>query len=262
MEIFGIVNITEDSFSDGGLFLNKEAAIEQARFLRSSGANSIDLGAASSHPDAAEIPAIKEIERLGPVISALQKEGFSLSVDSWKPEVQHFAIRAGVDFLNDVQGFADPTLYPELCLFPGRLIVMHSLRGRGRAGRENVDPAGVTEHALRFFAERLRILLTNGIKAEKLILDPGMGFFLSTDPLASIEMIRNIKYLKDEFKMPVLISVSRKSFLGQLTGRPVDRRGAATLTAEILAALEGADFIRTHDVAALSDAMQILKVFR
>ncbi|MBE7440382.1 MAG: dihydropteroate synthase [Spirochaetales bacterium] len=262
MKVFGIVNITEDSFSDGGETFSTEAALERARAQREAGASTIDLGAASSHPDARDIPPAEEIGRLEPVIRALHAEGCSLSVDSWKKEVQRFAIKAGVDFLNDVQGFGNPELYPELCDYRGQLIVMHSMHSQGRAARDESSPEKVIEHAFHFFEERLRILLTNGLKQEKLILDPGMGFFLSTDPLASIEMIKKIQEIKNRFGSPVLISVSRKSFLGQLTGRPVDRRQAGTLTAEILATLEGADYIRTHDVAALTDALKILKAWR
>ncbi len=257
--IFGILNITEDSFSDGGRYLDTGAAIAHARALVAGGAAVVDLGAAASNIDARPVGPAEEIRRLNPVIAALAADGTPVSVDSFVPEVQRFAIARGVDFLNDIQGFPDPTLYPELAAAKCRLVVMHAVQGRGRAQRLELSADAVWDRIREFFTGRIAALEHAGIARERLILDPGMGFFLSSRPEASLRVLNGIDRLKDEFALPVLVSVSRKSFLRALTGRAAAAElGAATLTAELFAAEKGADYIRTHDPAALSDGLKII----
>jgi dihydropteroate synthase type 2 len=256
--IFGIVNITEDSFSDGGHHLDPAAAIAEARRLAAAGADVIDLGAAASNIAAKPVTAGEEIARLEPVIAALQEDGAAISVDSFQPETQRFALGRGVEFLNDIEGFADPALYPVLATARSRLVVMHSVQGRGRAQRIAVPAAAVWDRLAAFFASRIAALEAAGIARSRLILDPGMGFFLSTEPAASARALNSITRLKREFGLPVLVSVSRKSFLGALTGHREPRElGPATLAAELFAAARGADYIRTHDPGALRDGITI-----
>jgi len=133
--LFGIVNITEDSFSDGGRYFNPSDAIAHARALVAAGAEVIDLGAAASNVDAQPVGAAEEIRRLDRVMAALAAEGIQISVDSFLPEVQRFATKSGAAFLNDIQGFPDPSFYPELAAASCRLVVMHAVQGRGRAQR-------------------------------------------------------------------------------------------------------------------------------
>jgi dihydropteroate synthase type 2 len=185
-----------------------------------------------------------------------------LSIDSFQPDVQRFALSRGVDFLNDIQGFPDASLYGELAAADCRLIVMHSVQGRGRARVVNLSPAEVWDRIRGFFTERIAALAAAGIARERLILDPGMGFFLSRRPEASLRALAGIGRLKREFALPVLVSVSRKSFLRALTGRAVADAGPATLAAELFAASEGADYIRTHDPAALHDALRVTAALR
>jgi dihydropteroate synthase type 2 len=261
--IIGIVNITEDSFSDGGRFLDTQAAIEQARALVAGGADAVDLGAAASNIEAKPVSAEEEIRRLGPVIDALAGDGAPISVDSFRPEVQRFAIGRGVAFLNDIQGFPEPSLYRELAAAQCRLVLMHAVQGRGRAQRIELSPEDVWQRMLRFFEERVAALERAGVARERLILDPGMGFFLSSRPEASLRVLAGIDRLKAAFGLPVLVSVSRKSFLRAVTGREAAAEaGAATLAAELYAADRGVDFIRTHDAAALRDALKITRVLR
>jgi dihydropteroate synthase type 2 len=256
--LVGIVNLTADSFSDGGRFLDPDAAITQARRLVADGAAVIELGAAASNVAARPVGAEEEIRRLDPVIAALAADGIAVSIDSFEPEVQRYAHGRGVAFVNDIHGFPQPALYPALAASKCRLVLMHSVQERGRARRENVMPDEVWGRIRSFFAARIAALTAAEIARERLILDPGMGFFLSSRPEASLRVLAGLGQLKAEFGLPLLISVSRKSFLGTLTGRqnPVEL-GAATLAAELFAAAQGADYIRTHDPGALRDALRV-----
>jgi dihydropteroate synthase type 2 len=258
--LVGILNITEDSFSNGGHYLDLAAAIAQARRLAAGGADIVELGAAASNVAAKAVPPEEEIRRLDPVVAALKGDGVPLSIDTFQLETQRFALARGVEYLNDIQGFPDPALYPELAAAHCRLIVMHAVQGRGRARSLDLGPDEVWRHINGFFAERIPRLERAGIARERLILDPGMGLFLSSRPDASLWVLRGLQELKQAFGLPILVSVSRKSFLARLTGHddPAEL-GAATLAAELYAARHGADFIRTHNPAALRDALIVLE---
>jgi len=256
--IIGVVNITEDSFSDGGQYLDPEAAIAHAHRLAADGADIVELGAASSNPDAKEVAAGEEIRRLAPVIDALAARGIAVSVDTFKPEVLRWAALRAVAYLNDVTGFGDAAIYPELARASCRLIVMHAIQPGTRAIRTPTEPAKVLHGIFDFFERRILALTEAGIGPERIILDPGMGYFLGSNPEPSLAVLRNLGKLRERFALPVLVSVSRKSFLGTLTGRAVAERGAASLAAEIFAASAGADYVRTHDVRALSDALRVI----
>ena len=261
--LFGIVNITEDSFSDGGRYLDPTAAIAHARALVAAGAEVVDLGAAASNTDARPVGATEEIRRLDQVIAALAADGAQISVDSFLPGVQRFALGHGVAFLNDIQGFPDPSLYPALAAASCRLVVMHAVQGRGRAQRLELSPGKVWDRIATFFTERIAALERAGVARERIIIDPGMGLFLSTRPEASLRVLTGLGRLKRDFGLPVLVSVSRKSFLRAITGRAsAGETGAATLAAEIYAAEMGADYIRTHDPGALADALKVMAALR
>ncbi|HSZ41488.1 MAG TPA: dihydropteroate synthase [Trebonia sp.] len=255
--IVGIVNITTDSFSDGGRYLDPAAAIAHARRLRTDGADIIELGPAASHPDSAPVTAAEERRRLGPVLEQLVADGIPVSVDSTRPETLSYAVRAGAAYLNDIHGFGDPGLHEVLASADCRLIVMHAVQAAGSATRVLTDPAAVWAGVGRFFDRRLAALLAAGIGRDRLIIDPGLGYFLGSTPGPSLTALAGIRELKDVFGVPVLVSASRKSFLRVLTGRDADRSGPATLAAELFAAWQGADYIRTHDVAAARDALTV-----
>ncbi len=158
--------------------------------------------------------------------------------------------------LNDIRGFPEPALYPKLARSDCRLLVMHSVQ-RGPATRARTDAASVWDGIDRFFRERLAALEAAGVERGRLVLDPGMGFFLGDDPEPSLRVLRRLPVLRERFACALAVSVSRKSFLGALTGRDVAERGAATLAAELFAARQGVDWIRTHDVRALRDALAV-----
>ncbi|MEQ9520826.1 MAG: dihydropteroate synthase [Parvibaculum sp.] len=264
--LFGILNITSDSFSDGGRYLEPEAAIAQARALMDAGAHVLDVGPASSHPDSQPVSAAEEISRLGPVLPALRAMGALLSIDSFQRETQRWALGleggAGVDYLNDIQGFPDEGFYPELAAAKPKLIVMHSVQGRGPATRVAPPPGAMIDHVSRFFEARFAALEGAGVARDRLILDPGMGFFLGNTPGPSLEVLRGLKQLKARFGTPILVSVSRKSFLRKLTGAEIGGSAAATLAAELFAVEAGADMIRTHDPRQIADGLAVWRALR
>lgn len=272
MRIIGIVNITPDSFSDGGRYLAPDAAIKHAMRLAADGADLIELGAQSTHPDATIVPASEEIARLAPVLDALVLHGLSISVDTARPEVMRFAIEHGAVMLNDVTGFRAPGAIEAVCGTPQKLVVMHAMRSTdegspetARAERIAARPADVVESTLRFLAERAAALLAAGIERDRIVIDPGMGFFLSSRPEPSLTMLRALPRLRS-LGYSVLISVSRKSFIGTILGGgmpvPVEQRGAGTLAAELWAYAQGVAYVRTHDVRALRDAVTLWRAIR
>ncbi|MCE9600020.1 MAG: dihydropteroate synthase [Spirochaetia bacterium] len=252
--ILGIVNITTDSFSDGGQFLDPLAAIAHAKSLLKAGAHAVDLGAASSNPDATAISADIEISRLDPVVRAFP--GQNISIDTFSPDVQRYAAKQNVAFINDIHGFPDSSVYQELAASKSKLIVMHSVQATGRAQKLDIGPDEILNRLFAFFDQRLAEL-REAVTADRLIIDPGMGFFLSSNPESSFAALRAIPTIKARYGLPVLISVSRKSFLGAVTGRPVSQRNAASLACELGALRLGADMIRTHDVEALVDGIAV-----
>jgi dihydropteroate synthase len=258
--ILGILNITEDSFSDGAKYLDPAAAIAHGRELLADGADILDLGAASSNPDSKGVPAQVEIDRLTPVVGALTDH--QLSIDTFSLPVQRWAIARGVTYINDIQGFPDPALYPELAASPARLIVMHSVQERGAATRVDVPPSEIMDRLTRFFDARLNALEHAGVARSRIILDPGMGFFLGTNPETSLTVLRRLPELRARFGLPLLVSVSRKSFLRRLTGRDARASGAVSLAAELFAIHQGADYIRTHAPGALADALKLEKALQ
>jgi dihydropteroate synthase type 2 len=255
--LVGIVNLTADSFSDGGKFLAAEDAIAHARQLRAVGADIIELGPAASHPGAQEVSAQEEIRRLADVIDELVAEDIPVSVDSFLPETQRFAVAHGASYLNDIQGFPDTGRYRELADMSCHLIVMHSVQRRGPATELLTAAETVWTGIERFFDERVSALQAAGIRRERLIIDPGLGFFLGRTAEPSVAALAQLDILKSRLGLPILVSPSRKSFLRTLTRRDLANIGPASLAAELYAAHKGVDFIRTHDVAAIRDGVTI-----
>ena len=261
MKILGILNITEDSFSESGKFLVPEAALAHGTGLLKDGADILDIGAASSNPDAKAVSAQTEIARLASVapiaLKAQRRARFPST--AFVPKVQRWAIAQGVDYLNDIHGFGEPSLYPELAAAKAKLIVMHAIEGQGIATRADVSSGKIFDRAVAFFEQRALALTEAGIARERLILDPGMGFFVGSDPENSLTLLRRLPELKAHFGLPLLVSVSRKFFLRKLVGQsdaaslPVL---AASLTAELFAATQGADYLRTHAPGPLAAALK------
>lgn len=250
--IVGILNITSDSFSDGGKFLDAKAALMQAKRLAEDGADVIEISGASSNPRSASVSAPEQIRRMEPVREVARTP---VSVDASNREVQRWALEKNVAYLNDIKGFPDASLYPELARSSAKLIVMHAITDTEKADRAANTTDEVLASLYAFFEERIPALERAGIVRERLIIDPGMGFFLSSRPEPSYAVLEDIPHFKEHFALPVMISVSRKSFLrGSLPPEHPDV-ATKTLELEVRAIERGADYIRTHDPRQLRDAV-------
>lgn len=265
--ILGILNLTADSFSDGGRFQTPDAAEAHARQLLNDGADVIDIGAQSTHPRAADVSLEVEIARLTPIVERLKSAGARVSVDTHKPAVMHAMLALQVEFINDVTGFVAPEARQLAAASTAKLIVMHAVHsldqnGHPRTARAEALPVpadAIVERIEAFWDERIAALEQAGVARERIILDPGMGIFLGADPQASYVALRNLPRLCRR-GFPVCVSTSRKSFLvapGDRERVPPAERGAATLASELYAVQQGARYIRTHDVRALRAALRV-----
>lgn len=251
--LMGIVNLTPDSFSDGGRHLDPRAAIDAGLAMVEQGADILDLGAESTRPGAATVEPAEEIRRLLPVIEGLAACGVPLSVDTRKPEVMREVLAAGADMINDIAGFATPAAIAAVAASRCGLCVMHM---QGEPGTMQQAPAyeDVVAEVQDWLRERVVALGAAGVEATRIVLDPGIGFGKTVD--------HNLQLLEalDEFAvfgMPLLIGVSRKSLIGALTGRPVDGRLAGSLAAALAAVARGAKIVRVHDVPETRDALRV-----
>ena len=254
--IMGIVNATPDSFSDGGRYLDADAAVAHARELEAEGAAILDLGGESTRPGAEPVPADEERRRVVPVIEALAAGGTraQLSIDTTKLAVAQAAVDAGATYVNDVTAFRhDPDLAGLVADRGLDCCLMH-MRGEPRTMQEAPVYDDVVSDVKAFLEERMAFAVAQGVPEERIQLDPGIGFGKTV--AHNLELLARLGELV-ALGRPVLVGVSRKSFLGALTGRAVDDRLAATLAANVLAFERGAELFRVHDVAPLRDALTV-----
>jgi dihydropteroate synthase len=250
----GIVNVTPDSFSDGGLFLDAEAAIAHGRELVAEGAQILDIGGESTRPGAEPVPADEEIRRVVPVIEALADSGARISIDTAKAEVARRALAAGATIVNDVAAFRfDPELAGVAAAAGATCVLMHML---GEPRTMQVDPryVEVVSDVKAFLEERLAYAVSQGIPEQQIWLDPGIGFGKTLDH--NLELIARLDEIV-AIGRPVVFGASRKSFLEKLLGRLVDQRLAGTIAANLIAYERGARVFRVHDVAPTVDALKV-----
>ena len=249
--VMGILNVTPDSFSDGGAFLDPEIAIRRAHRMAEDGADLIDVGAESTRPygDAIVVPVEEELRRLDRVVPAIARLGVPISVDTTKAEVAHWALDAGASIANDVWGLQrDPALVHLIAERGVPVIVMHN--------RERADPAlDIMADIKAFFARSLDIAGRAGIRREAIVLDPGIGFGKTPDQ--SMTAIARLAELQS-FGQPLLVGASRKRFINQVTPAPPDRRLGGSIAAHLLAVRNGAAIIRAHDVAETVQALRVV----
>ncbi|MDR1828510.1 MAG: dihydropteroate synthase [Methylobacteriaceae bacterium] len=249
--IMGILNVTPDSFSDGGHYAALEFALEHALLMHAEGADIIDVGGESTRPGYREIPAAEETARVVPVIRALA--GFvplPVSVDTYKAAVADAALSAGASIVNDIWGLQrDADMAAVIARHKAGVIVMHN--------RIETDAeTDIVADMLSFFRRSLEIAGRAGVDAGGIVLDPGIGF--GKTRTQNISAINAVPVLKEAFGLPVLVGASRKSLIGAITGSPVEERLAGTLAAHMMAVQRGADIIRVHDVKAHKDALKVI----
>jgi dihydropteroate synthase len=254
--IMGIVNASPDSFSDGGQFRTLQAQIELARGLLQDGADILDIGGESASTGRPAVSVEQEIERVVPLIEHVTGElGALVSVDTYKPPVARAAIAAGARIVNDVSGLRDPVL-AEICAQSGAALVLMHTRAAPKQRLQDPDLYGedVVGEVCAFLEERVERALAAGVALEQLILDPGPDF--AKTPAQTIELLAGVGRLH-ELGRPLLMAISRKDFIGALTGRPPRERLGGTLAALAHGVDAGARIFRVHDVAAAADFLRV-----
>jgi len=262
-QIVGILNITPDSFSDGGQYAQTEKAVARAAQLVADGAVIVDIGAESTHPDSSKISAQAEIGLLEPVVKGIKEQhpSIGISVDTYKPEVMRAVLAWGADMINDVTALKQAASRRALANSQVPVVLMYSRSQGAHAGKEQGGYEQIVQEILSFFRARIAECEADGISKDRIIVDPGMGFFLGANPEPSLKVLKQLERLR-ELGCPLYVCTSRKSFIGTLTGQSVGERGAGTLATEIWAVLHGANYIRTHDVRALQDALTMLNAIQ
>jgi dihydropteroate synthase len=250
----GVVNVTPDSFSDGGRYLDPQAAIEQGHRLVREGARMLDVGGESTRPGADAVPADEELRRVLPVVEGLAEAGATVSIDTSKAVIAAAALDAGAGYVNDVTAFrGDPALAGLVADREVDCCLMHML-GTPRTMQDDPRYDDVVSEVKAFLEERLAFAVAEGVAEERVMVDPGIGFGKTV--AHNLELIRRLDEIV-AIGRPVVFGVSRKSFLGRITGREPDDRGVATAAANVLALERGATVFRVHDVPETLDALTL-----
>ena len=251
--VMGIVNVTPDSFSDGGEFLEGARAIAHGLALRDQGADLVDVGGESTRPGAGAVALHEELRRVLPVIEALAREGVAVSVDTMKPEVMRAAIEAGASMVNDVNAFRAPGAIDAVASTDAGLCVMHM---KGTPATMQADPQydDVVAEVGSYLRARAAALEAAGVARDRIVIDPGFGFGKTIEH--NVALFRAIPALAS-MGYPVLAGLSRKRTIGEITGRAVDERMAGSVAAALLAVQNGASLVRAHDVGETVDAIKV-----
>jgi len=256
IEVMGILNVTPDSFSDGGRFNNLDAALRQAEQMLAAGASWLDIGGESTRPGSAAVAVEAELERVIPVVTALrQRFDVKLSVDTTKTAVMREAIAAGVTMVNDVNALREEGAVELLAQHPAVLVCLMHMQGQPRTMQQQPKYDDVVAEVSEFLQQRVNLCTQAGIQKQNIYLDPGFGFGKSLGH--NYQLLQRLEALH-KLQLPLLIGLSRKSMLGQVTGRAVAERLAASIAGATIAAMKGARIIRVHDVKETVDAMQVV----
>jgi dihydropteroate synthase len=255
MKLMGILNVTPDSFSDGGEHFTLQSALKQADRMVKEGAHIIDVGGESTRPFAAPVSTEEELARVIPAIKGIRKKhNISISIDTTKADVAHKALAAGADIINDVSALhQDPAMLELVQSTAVPVIIMH-MKGSPDTMQVNPDYDNVVNEVLDFFRERLQHLKDNNVNLNRITIDPGIGFGKTLDH--NLSLLNNLNRLST-LGQPVLLGHSRKRFIGDVTGREMDERDLPTAVISALASSQKIDMIRVHNVAASRDAIKI-----
>ncbi len=254
--IMGILNVTPDSFSDGGRYTTVEAAVAHAQRLVEEGADILDIGGESTRPGADPVPLDEELRRVIPVVQAVRQAlpEVCISVDTYKARVAREALESGADMINDVSALRfDPEMASVVAEGDVPVVLMH-MKGTPKTMQQNPTYGDVVREILAFLRERIEFAVSQGIARDRIIVDPGIGF--GKRPEHNTEILQRLGELR-ELGRPILLGTSRKSFLGALTKRPVEKRLEETIASVVVGVLRGADIVRVHDVAPMKHALAV-----
>ena len=253
--IMGILNVTPDSFSDGGLFLDREKAVDHGMRMVDEGADIIDIGGESTRPGSEPTPSKEELKRVIPVLSAFKKKsGVPVSVDTQKADVASAVLDEGADIINDISALRnDPDMLPLLAGRQATVILMH-MKGTPKTMQVRPCYQDVLAEVGSFLGERIRAATEKGLDAQRIVLDPGIGFGKRFED--NLNLIRNLNRL-EILERPILMGISRKSFIGRILDAPADERLEGTIAAAVLSMVRGAHILRVHDVGAVRKAVAV-----
>lgn len=252
--VMGVLNVTPDSFSDGGAHATLDLALSRAEQMIADGVDIIDIGGESTRPGSASVSAAQEMDRVMPVLYALRDCGKPLSVDTRRPDVMREAIAAGADMINDIEGFREPASLAAVSDGECALCIMH-MQGEPRTMQADPQYRDVVAEVGDFLAVRAQAAHEAGIAAQRLCIDPGFGFGKTLDH--NLALLAQLAALQDRLQLPVLAGLSRKTMIGKLTGKPVEQRMAGSVAAALVAVKNGARIVRVHDVAETVDALKV-----
>jgi dihydropteroate synthase len=254
-KIMGILNITPDSFSDGGQFSNANTALKHARLLEKQGADIIDIGAESTRPGHTPLNVEDEIARLLPTLKSLiQTTNLPISVDTYKSKTAESALEAGAHIINDIWGLThDDDMAHVVASYNAGVVIMHNRHFKD----DNID---ILNDMINFFSQSLERAKTAGIPETNIILDPGIGF--GKTQTQNLQALKSVSALKAHFNLPILVGASRKSFINLIHESPVSERLAGTLAAHLYTVQQGASVLRVHDVASHVQALAVDRVLR
>ena len=252
--VMGILNVTPDSFSDGGEFASLDYAINHAEQMIRDGVDIIDVGGESSRPGAPTVPLDEELRRVLPVLFALRDCGKAISVDTYKPEVMREAILAGADMINDINGFRAPGAIEAVKDSDCALCIMHMLNDPTTM-QDKPEYNDVVQEVTDFLRERIAVLTAAGIDRDRIWIDPGFGFGKTVEH--NYALLKAGRRMVAELGVPLLAGLSRKSMIGAVTGKPVEQRLAGSIGGALAAVAHGAQIVRVHDVAETVDALKV-----
>lgn len=257
--VMGVLNVTPDSFSDGGRFAALDGAISQAERMIVDGVDIIDIGGESTRPGAPPVSVDEELRRIMPVIYALRDCGKPLSIDTRRPLVMREALAAGADMINDIEGFRGPDSLAAVIDSDCALCIMH-MKGEPRTMQHAPQYDDLFAEVRDFLRERAAEAERAGIRRQRLCVDPGYGFGKTVEH--NLKLLAWQAELQQEIGLPLLAGLSRKSTIGHITGKPVEQRMAGSVGAALVAAMNGARIVRVHDVAETVDALKVWDAVR
>ncbi len=256
--IMGVLNVTPDSFSDGGVYFELNQSLAYAQVLIAEGADVLDIGGESTRPGAEPVSLDEERRRVLPLLEKLADCGVPVSVDTHKPALMRDALAAGAAMINDVSGFRDAGAFEAVAHSDAAICIMH-MQGEPRTMQHDPRYGDVTQEVCDYLAQRVRVAEAAGIARERVVVDPGFGFGKSLEH--NLTLLRELGRLR-HLGCAVLAGLSRKSMLGKITGREPAQRVHASVAAALLAVQNGAHMVRVHDVAATRDALAVLAALR